>query len=149
MEIKYYYVDTSIWLNLFKKEGDATKGVPYWKIAEDFVRFIVKSSEKRIVYTGIVLRELQIHLHPKEYCEKRLFFEKGHECTRIEILNDDKKEARKLESQYRFTISYYDLLHLSITKRIGAVLVTRDRQLIEVSKENNVNVAKPEEIINC
>jgi len=32
-----YYVDTSIWLNFFKKEGDPTKGVPYWQLAKAFL----------------------------------------------------------------------------------------------------------------
>ena len=145
---KLYYVDTSIWLNLFKKEGDPTRGVPYWKIAEDFVSHIVRSPDKKIVYTGVVLRELEIHLHPKEYYEKRLFIENGHECLKIDILTQDRKDARKLESLYMFTISFYDLLHLSIAKRIGAILITRDKQLIEVCKENMVKVAKPENIIN-
>ena len=32
-----YYVDSCIWLNLFKEEGDPTKGIPYWTLAKKFI----------------------------------------------------------------------------------------------------------------
>ncbi len=51
MEQKSFYLDSCIWLNLFKKEGDSSKGVPFWKIAEDFVNKIMFSEdEERILY---------------------------------------------------------------------------------------------------
>ena len=34
---KEYYIDSCIWLNMFKNEGDSSKGVPYWKIAKEFI----------------------------------------------------------------------------------------------------------------
>ncbi len=44
--MKEYYVETCIWLNFFKKEGDATKGIPYWKLARDFVDQVGDRNEK-------------------------------------------------------------------------------------------------------
>jgi hypothetical protein len=61
-----YYVDTCIWLNLFKKEGDSTKGTPFWKIADEFVGKVMVSGSE-IVYTDIVLRELEIVLPVQEF----------------------------------------------------------------------------------
>ena len=48
MTQKTYYVDSCIWLNLFKKEGDTTKGTPYWKLAKDFLEMIKTKPEELI-----------------------------------------------------------------------------------------------------
>lgn len=62
MSQKSFYVDSCIWLNLFKKEGDSNKGVPFWKIAEDFVRKVMFSEDEEIVYSGLVLREIRFKI---------------------------------------------------------------------------------------
>lgn len=147
MQQKVYYVDTCIWLNLFKKEGNSKRGIPYWKIAEEFIRSVILSSDKKIIYSGIVLRELEIHLEPATYKEKRMLFQEGYECIKIEVIQEDRVKARKLEAQYGFTISFYDIMHMCIADRIGAIVVTRDNRFIELCKEKNVPVAKPEELI--
>ena len=51
-----------------------------------------------------------------------------------------------MEELYEFDISFYDLVHLVIAKRIGATLVTRDRKLIEVAREQGVLAIRPEEL---
>ena len=94
-----YYVDTSIWLNLFKKEGDARKGVPYWQLAKEFLERVMFSKDDEIVYSGIILRELQIKLGGL-YEEKRRFFEKEPKCIWVDVVNEDKIAAHKLESRY-------------------------------------------------
>lgn len=139
-----YYVDTCIWLNLFKKETDKTGKIQYWQIAEDFIKQVVFSENNRIVYSGIVLRELQIKLG-NYYEEKRRFFDET-KFIKIDTIPDDKILARKLESKYNFEISFYDLLHLTLAKRLNLVLVTRDRQLISIATENNVTAIMPEQL---
>jgi len=42
-----YYVDSCIWLNLFKKEGDVAKGVPYWEITKKFIEFAENKNPSR------------------------------------------------------------------------------------------------------
>ncbi|MBI5072415.1 hypothetical protein HZA99_01210 [Candidatus Woesearchaeota archaeon] len=59
---KYMYVDTCIWLNLFKKEGDATKEIPYWKIAEEFFAQARRTQEIKVFVSTIVFRELSYKL---------------------------------------------------------------------------------------
>lgn len=141
-----YYIDTSVWLNLFKREGDPTKGKPYWKIAKEFIEKIMFSDANEIIYSGIILRELQIKLGEQAYCEKREFFVQEQKFIKVDVLNEDKVMARQLESKYNFNISFYDLVHLSIAKRLGLILVTRDTQLIRVAQENNVIAGRPEEL---
>ena len=141
-----YYVDTSVWLNLFKKEGDPTKGIPYWKLAKDFIEKIMFSENDNIVYSGIILRELQIKLGENIYSEKRKFFEEEPKFVKVDVVNEDKGIARKLESQYNFEISFYDLLHLALAKRLALIIVTRDAQLIRIANENGVKAARPEDL---
>ncbi|MBU0535468.1 MAG: PIN domain-containing protein [Nanoarchaeota archaeon] len=138
-----YYLDTCIWLNLFKKEGDASKGNPYWKIAEDFIRRVIKSKQDNIFYSGIVLRELQLKLNPEEYKKARYLIEKIYKFSKVDILQEDKNFVRRLESRYDFEISFYDLLHLAVSKRLDLMLITRDKQLIEIAKENGVDARTP------
>ncbi len=142
---KYLYVDTCIWLNLFKKEGNVTKGVPYWKIAEDFFQCVFSSFSSEILTSGIVTREAEIQLLESQY-NSFLDFLEQHTVKIVTVLDEDKKNARKLESSYNFTAGFYDLLHLCIAKRLGAVLVTRDKGLLLLCKENNVVACRPEEL---
>ena len=62
MNTKEYYLDSCIWLNLFKKEGDPAKGVPYWKLAQDFVKQAEGNGDLIFVST-IVLKELTFKLN--------------------------------------------------------------------------------------
>ncbi len=137
-----YYLDTCIWLNLFQKEGDPTKGKPYWEIAEEFIG----EYKGEIAYSGIVLRELEINLEKNDFQRRKKFLEESI-FKKILVIEEDKQKARKLESMYGFTISFYDLVHMFTTKRIGAILITRDKQLLRVAKENGVSVKKPEELL--
>jgi len=133
-------------LNLFKKEGDPSKGVPFWRLAKEFIERVMFSMDDEIVYSGIVLRELQIKLDEAVFEEKRRWFAEESKFVKVEVVNDDKVEARKLESTYEFDISFYDLLHLVLVKRLGLTLVTRDRQLLDVARENGVRADKPEDL---
>ncbi len=90
-----YYIDTCIWLNLFKKETDKTGKIQYWQIARDFIERLMLSENDRIIYSGIVLRELQIKLGQHIYKEKRKLFEEA-KFIKIDIIPDDKILARKL-----------------------------------------------------
>lgn len=137
-----YYVDTCIWINLFQKEGDPTKGKPYWEIAGDFIL----KHKQEIIYSGIVLRELEINLNRNEFYNRKQFLERSN-FQRVSTIEEDKQKARKLESFYEFTISFYDLVHIMIAKRIGAILITRDRQLLKVAEENGIIARKPENIL--
>ena len=144
---KAFYVDTCIWLNFFQKEGDESKGIPYWKLAEDFLDKVMFSESNIIIYSDIVLKELQIILSEKEYKEARKFLENEFKFQWVKILIEDRNEARKLESKYNFEISFYDLIHIAISKRLSFILITRDKQLIDIAKENNIEVKKPEELL--
>lgn len=144
MAQKTYYVDACIWLNLFKKEGDPNKGTPYWKITQDFLEKIM-FSEDEIAYSGFVLKEIKFKISEKDFIEKREFLESEPKFSFVKATPDDYYLARKLESEFEFEISFFDCMHVAISKRLGYILITRDKLLIQYAKKH-VEVYKPEEV---
>jgi len=139
---KEYYIDSCIWLNLFKNEGDSSKGVPYWKIAKEFIEKIEENGDIIIVST-IVLKELQFKLEGK-FEEVKQFFQETEFIHLIKTTNEDYDLAREFERQHGL-LSFYDYLHTTTCLRLNAPLITRDRDLIEFAL-NQIEVFKPEEL---
>jgi predicted nucleic acid-binding protein len=145
MNKETFYLDSCIWLNLFKNEGDSTKGKPYWKIAEDFLKY-VSSNDNEIFVSSIIVKE--IFFKAKNIFKSvNTFFQEEKYIQNISVKKEDYIFARKLESKSNFGISFCDCLHIALSKRSNAILVTRDRKLIEFAKEY-VIVKKPEELFN-
>jgi len=144
---KSFYVDSCIWLNLFKKEGDPTKGIPYWKIAEDFVAKIMFSKDKEIIYSGFILKELKIVLNNEKLFKEKLLFFKEEKFNFVKATEDDYYFARKLESELKYELSFYDCMHIAICKRLNLILVTRDNYLIKFARKY-ISINKPEELIS-
>ena len=142
---KIYYVDSCIWLNLFKKEGDAIRGTPYWKLAEDFIEKII-FSENEIVYSGFVLKEIRHDLSNEElFKEKHTFLEEEPKFSFVKTTPEDYAFGRKLEAEFNFEISFFDCMHIAICKRWGYILVSRDNLLIKYAKKY-IAVNKPENL---
>lgn len=145
---KVYYVDSCIWLNLFKEEGDPTKGIPYWMLAKDFIEEVIYSEEGAIIYTGFVLKEIRHKLNDEKLFQDRLeFLKKESKFSFVKATPEDYDFARKLESDFKFEISFFDCMHIAISKRLNAILVTRDELLIEADKRH-VFVNKPENLFS-
>ena len=138
-----YYVDTCIWLNIFKKEGDETKGVPYWKSGKDFIELIEKRNEKIIVST-IILKELYF-TSEKKFDDIKKYFKNTEFIQIIKTENEDYELARKFEKEHQL-LSFYDYLHVTIAKRLHLILVTRDKDLIAFANDQ-VEVHKPEDLL--
>jgi len=139
MSQNFYYVDSCIWLNLFKKEGDILEGIPHWKIAKDFIEY------NNIIISTIVLKELSFKLENKfNFILK--FFKDADNIEIIKTTSQDYDLARKFETVDHFKISFYDYLHVAIAKRLNVPLVTRDKNLIEFAKKY-IEVFKPENLI--
>ena len=140
---KSYYLDTNIWLNLFKKEGDYSKGVPYWKIAKQFIEKVNENNDKIIVST-ITLKEIYFIAKDKFNLIKR-FFKESEFIKIINTLPEDYNLAREWE-RLDGKLSFYDYLHVAISKRLNLILITRDVDLIEFAK-THVQVSKPEYLV--
>ena len=141
--VRKYYLDTCIWLNLFKKEGDSTKGIPYWKLARDFIEQVEEQNEKIVVLT-IILKELYFTAKNK-FSKIHKFFRETEYIEIVKTTPEDYICARKWEQEYK-TLSFYDYLHIEIAKRLNIPLITRDEDLIKFAK-SHINIFKPEELI--
>ena len=135
--MKQFYLDTCIWLNLFKKEKN------YWQIAKDFIENVMFSNDKEITYSGFVLKELRFKLDNEVYSQKLKFLK--DEFKFIKTTEEDYEFARKLESELKYEISFFDCLHIAICKRLSLILVTRDYRLIKIAK-NYIPTKRPEEL---
>jgi len=140
---KEYYIETCIWLNLFKKKGDSTKRIPYWKLAKDFIEQVENQNEKIIIST-IVLKELYFTTKDK-FNRIQKFFKESEYIRIVKTTPEDYKLARKFEQEYG-SLSFYDYLHVAIAKRLNIPLITRDKDLIEFAK-SLIEVFKPEDLI--
>jgi len=145
--MKKFYLDTCIWLNLFKKEGNETKGKPYWEIAKEFIENIIFSKEKEIFYSGFVLKELMFILEEEKFKEKIHFLRSDEKFIFVKAINEDYLLARKIESESGYRISFYDCLHIAVCKRLNFVLVTRDQELINFAKKY-ISAEKPESLMS-
>ena len=143
--MKKYYVDTCIWLNLFKKEGDATKGKPYWKIAEEFIKYIEKTRNDLIVST-IILKELEHKLGEGIIFAKEYFKQKGF-ITIIKTENSDYTLARELEKDFGYELGFYDCINIAISRRLDLHLITRDKELLDKAKKL-IKANRPEDLIS-
>ena len=139
-----FYVDTNIYLNLWKKEGDASKGVPYWKLAKDFMDKAEKESSV-IIFTGLILKELQYKLTNEQFKEKADLLKSTYK--KADVIEEDYKNARKLESKSKFEVSFYDCLHISVCKRLNLALVTRDALMLNLAKSEGLKCGKPEDFL--
>ncbi|MEM4263455.1 MAG: type II toxin-antitoxin system VapC family toxin [Candidatus Woesearchaeota archaeon] len=142
-----YYFDSCILLNLFKKEGDSTKGKPYWEIAKEFIDKAKLSEDTELFYSSFVLREVESKLKDKQiFMKNKEFLEKEAGIAFIEANEEDFSFARKLESEFLYELSFYDCMHIAICKRLSLVLVTRDRNLISFARRY-IFAAKPEDLV--
>lgn len=136
-----YYVDTCIYLNLWKRE--TRQGMPFWKFAFDFLEK-VKLSKNIIYYSDFILKELSFQLTEKEFEEKTKIFHQNH-FKKIFISRKEYGYAREIESEINFEISFFDILHLLLAKQTRSILVTRDNKLISIAKRYDVKVGKSED----
>jgi predicted nucleic acid-binding protein len=143
---KLFYVDSCIWLNFFKKEQNVYTGFRYGEVAKKFIDKIIFSENNEIIYTGFVLKELKSKLNTNEFNEKLLFLKNEFKFKFEKAMDEDYNLARKLESESKYEISFFDCIHVAICKRLDAVLVTRDRLLIEFARKY-IEVRKPEDLL--
>jgi predicted nucleic acid-binding protein len=148
MAQKLFYIDTCIWLNLFKKESQMISGRPAWITARDFIEWAVFDNDYEVLYSPLVLKEIFYKLNDATLFRKvKNYLREINGIKKCEVEFEDYSQARELEKRFDFRISFYDCIHLAICKRLDAVLVTRDRSLIE-SARGYVDARRPEELFS-
>lgn len=119
--------------------------MPHLENAKSFIERINNLNEY-IYYSDIVLREIKNKLMDDiVFLEKLNVMKNTPNFRYIEAIKEDFAYSRKLESKSQFEISFYDCIHISICKRLDLILVTRDKKLLEFSKEFIIS-EKPENL---
>ncbi|NQU51984.1 MAG: PIN domain-containing protein [Bacteroidetes bacterium] len=139
-----YYIDSCIYLNLWKKEIDNSKA-PLWKFAKNLFEKI--DEDKSIIYySGFLLKELMFILSTEEYLSKRELFEASFNFEKVFMSKEEYSSALNIKNKNNKT-SLYDIIHMLLAKKTNSILVTRDKILIQLSKRYSVNVRRPEELL--
>ena len=140
-----YYIDTCIYLNLWQKEVSFS-GVKYWEIAQNLLEFI-EEKNYTIYFSGFILKELNYILSKKEFENKKELFENTTNFKKVFLDKEELEEARKIEKEVNFDVSFYDIIHMILAKKTKSILVTRDKRLMNIAIKYKVDVKLPEEII--
>lgn len=138
------YLDTCIYLNLWKRET-GRRGQKYWLYSKKLFDFTEKQGIK-ILYSGIILKEILFVLSTEDYIEKRELF-RDEKFEKITILQKDYMVAKRIKSKLNTGCSPADILHMVVSKRTKTTLITRDRELRSLAKRFRVKCQKPEEFI--
>jgi predicted nucleic acid-binding protein len=138
-----YYVDTCIYLNLWKKEVDDS-GNQLWEHAKDFFER-AESEEAIIYYSGFLLKEFLFLLSTEEYLQKRDMFDSSPNFKKVILSKEEFELAGKI-SKANKQLSFYDVIHMLLAKKTNSTLVTRDKLLISLAKDYSVTAKRPEEL---
>ena len=138
-----FYVDTCIYLNLWRKE--VFGGEHLWKFALDFFKN-AENNNSTIYYSGFILKEMLFILGEKEYLQKRFALEDAKNFKKIELTKDEFKLAQRIKEKSTDNLSFFDIIHLLLAKKTNSTLITRDNLILENAKEFSVNATKPEEV---
>ena len=140
-----YYIDTCIYLNLWQKEVSFS-GVKYWEIAKKLFDFI---EEKNIItyYSGFILNELKFILNKKDFENKKALFDNMPNFKKVVLEKYEFDEARKIENEANFEVSFYDIIHMILARKTNSVLITRGKRLMKIAKKYNVGISLPEDVI--
>ncbi len=138
-----FYVDSCIYTNLWRKEEVEHKK-KLWEIAE---HFFSRREQDTIYYSGFVLKELKFVLSADDFRKCRLTIIARLNFRRLFLSDSEMAIARKIETEINYEISFYDIIHMLLAKQADAILITRDRKLINIALRYGVEAKLPEEAL--
>ena len=143
---KRYYIDTCIYLNLWQKEVDEKPGALLWKFAKDFLEK-AETENLTVYYSGYLLKELSFVLEKDIFNKKLQMFNFSPNFKRINLSISEYNSARRIEKESNYEVSFYDIIHMLLTKKTKSLLITRDNKLIDISRKYNLVVKRPEDLL--
>ena len=141
-----FYVDTCIYLNLWQKEKEETLGIPHWKSAKDFFEKC-DNKDSIIYYSGFLLRELEFILDSPEFNQKHQLFRQSPNFERIFLSEGEYNQARIIEYELNYGISFFDVMHMLLAKKSDSILITRDKELLDTAGKYSVIAKQLEELL--
>lgn len=135
---KRYYVDTSIWRDLYENRQDRFRPLGEW--AFEFFR-MVRETKGIIIYSDFVVKELKCKYSDRQILE---VFCAAEGCLGKALIKKESiKEAHLLSKS--LGLPFGDCIHAILSRENNAVMVARDRHFWEIG--HIVEVRKPEELI--
>jgi len=131
-----YYIDTCVWLNIFKKETTY----------KESKRVIEKLNNSRIIVSKMVLNEIERKVQ-NQFDLINQYFIKKENIIIEKLKNEDYKNARDLEKETKYLLGFGDCMHITICKRMNTILITRDKDLIKIGRKYII-ILTPKEIIH-
>ena len=139
-----YYVDTCIYVNLWKKEI-ADNGFSYYEIAGKFFDKINREGDL-IYYSGYLLKELSFVLGDTLFVENIPFFLYSGNFVKVKFTRDEYERVKEIYSANK-GVSFFDIVHMLLARKNKSTLITRDRELMELCRKFNVLVKTPEQVL--
>lgn len=131
-----FFVDSCIYLNLWKQEK------MFWQGALSFFEE-AETKKVRIYFSGFILKELKHIIGEKEFTRKRELFSQEL-FEKIRLTEEDLDEARFIEIENNFSLSFFDCIHLVSSIKTDSALITRDRLLLRAARRKGVSASTPE-----
>lgn len=136
---KRYYLDTSIWMDMYEDRKDFN-GLPLGNFALKLF-ILIKTSKDKLIITDILIKELEMYYSIEEINGMVKLYDDVIE--KITATKEQQDEARDLAANRDVPLG--DVLHAVIARDNNLILITRDkhfRRLMDIS-----DYYKPEEII--
>jgi len=140
-----YYIDSCIYLNLWRKENSSYLRKPFWIFAKRLFEKL-EHQNSVIYYSGFILKELSFILTQEEFSQKRILFENSPNFKKVLLSEEELNEARDIEDKTRREISFYDIIHMILARKTNSILITRDKKLLKIAKRYNILAKLPEEL---
>ena len=139
-----YYVDTCIYVNLFKKEI-VENGFSYCEIAKKFFDKADRQGDL-IYYSGYLLKELSFVLGDSLFVENIPFYLYSGNFVKVKFTRDEYEIVKEIYST-NIGVSFFDVVHMLLARKNKSTLITRDRELMELCEKFNVLTKTPEQIL--
>jgi len=140
------YIDTNVFLNVWFREVDPKTGKELWRFSAEFLK---RLGDFQSFTSRSVIAEIKKVLSESGIDEQKIL--ERVEAVKIvvdeivKIIKADRVEALRLMDE-RGIEDVFDARNAAICKRLNAVLVSRDRELVNKLK-GYVRVAEPEELL--
>jgi len=78
---------------------------------------------------------------------KKALFDNMPNFKKVVLEKYEFDEARKIENEANFEVSFYDIIHMILARKTNSVLITRGKRLMKIAKKYNVGISLPEDVI--
>ncbi|MCK5026246.1 MAG: PIN domain-containing protein, partial [Nanoarchaeota archaeon] len=105
------------------------------------------NDDSTIYYSGFLLKELKFILSDQEFNKKHQLFRQSPNFERIFISDNEYDQARNIEYELNYGISFFDIIHMLLAKKSDSVLITRDKKLLNTAGKYSIMAKQLEQLL--